>query len=124
MPGSARAGNTGSDIGATWWVEVSLEESAGAADAEARLRTRRPTPLRARGAARLDALDTAEPGAAREVAVARALAALAERLAACATDDLATCAHASATVVVLEAEPPAPCPRTPDDAPAYGRYPS
>jgi hypothetical protein len=119
---TTRIGTTGADDGATWWVEVSLEESAGAVHAEARLRTRLPTPLRARGTARLDHPDAGP--AAREDAVARALAALAERLAALATDDLETRAHASASVVVLEAEAPAPCPRTPDDAPAYGRYPS
>lgn len=116
MPGRERA--------TTWWVELVLGEDEGVSSAEARLRTRRPTPLTERGEARLSPRDKDDPLLGLEIAVARALMALADRLAACADADLGGAAHGSASVVVLEAEAPAPCPRVRDDAPAYGRYPS
>jgi nucleotide-binding universal stress UspA family protein len=64
----------------TWWVELSLDEADGLSTATATLHTRRRTGLSSEGTARLNPGDRDVPTIGLELAAARALSSLADRL--------------------------------------------
>lgn len=82
----------------TWSVEIFLSESNGQTKAVARLHTNDRTNLVGTGFARLNPADRDVPEIGEELATARALHALADRLLGAAVGDIAEVTHESVTL--------------------------
>ena len=86
------------EITTTWSVEIYLGEHEGQTRAVAKLRTNDRTNLVGTGFARLNPSDRDVPEIGEELATARALHALADRLLGAAVGDIAAITHESVTV--------------------------
>ncbi len=86
------------DITTTWSVEIHLGEHEGHTRAVAKLRTNDRTNLVGTGFARLNPSDRDVPEIGEELATARALHALADRLLGAAVGDIAAITHESVTI--------------------------
>jgi hypothetical protein len=82
----------------TWHVEVFVYEDESDTTARAILHTESPTHLDGTGSARKSPDDAAVPEIGDEVAVARALSALAEKLLATAAGDIGAIEHRTVTL--------------------------
>lgn len=91
-----------STLPATWWVEVFLDEADGIATAHARLHTRERTGVTATGRSRLAPHDVDEPGLGHEIATARALSELADRMLQDAADEIGARSGTEVTATQLE----------------------
>lgn len=86
------------DIATMWSVEIQLDEHDGHTKAVARLRTDETTNLVGTGFARRNPADPNVPEIGEELATARALHALADRLLGAAVGDIAEITHESVTM--------------------------
>ena len=86
------------DLTTTWSVEIHLSEHEGHTRAVAKLRTNDQTSLVGTGFARLNPTDRDVPEIGEELATARALHALADRLLGAAVGDIAAVTHESVTI--------------------------
>jgi len=77
----------------TWHVDIHIGEREGKTHAEARLRPGEEVTLTATGTARLNPADRDVPEIGDELAVARALSHLADRLLHVAADDIEAITH-------------------------------
>lgn len=84
---------SGGTSASTWQVEIQLGEQDGRTRAVARLRTHDRTALVGTGLARLNATDRDVPEIGAELAAARALHDLADRLLGAAVGDIADATH-------------------------------
>lgn len=82
----------------TWHIEIFIGEREGKTHAEARLRPNDEVTLSATGTARLNPADRDVPEIGDELAVARALSHLADRLLHVAADDIEAITHEKARV--------------------------
>jgi hypothetical protein len=89
----------------TWWVEVFLGETDGVSTATATLHTRERSSLSAHGTARLSPEDRDVPEIGYELAAARALSTLADRLLEAAADDIEGVTSESVSVADLGRAP-------------------
>lgn len=86
------------DVSTTWSVEISLEEHDGHTKAVARLDSKEVGTLVGTGFARRNPSDPNVPEIGEELATARALHALADRLLGAAVGDIAEVTHESVSV--------------------------
>lgn len=86
------------DTIATWSVEIQMDEHDGSTRAVARLHTGDKADLVGTGYARRNPADRNVPEIGEELATARALHALADRLLGAAVGDIAAVTHESVTV--------------------------
>jgi hypothetical protein len=82
----------------TWHIDIFIGEREGKTHAEARLRPNDEVTLTATGTARLNPADSDVPEIGDELAVARALSHLADRLLHVAADDIESITHEKARV--------------------------
>jgi hypothetical protein len=85
-------------ITSTWTVDIHIGEHDGLTRAVAKLHTRDATHLVGTGFARLNPTDRDVPEIGEELAAARALHALADRLLGAAVGDIADVTHESVTI--------------------------
>ncbi len=82
----------------TWHIDIFIGEREGKTHAEARLRPNDEVTLTATGTARLNPADRDVPEIGDELAVARALSHLADRLLHVAAEDIEDITHAKAHI--------------------------